>query len=125
MEAVDGIIRNRATQRRLIHKGFSYYFGLFVFAIPCSLYACAKLSPWVNTMFSEVNPAVSVGSYLYIFFVVLYFYRILFGYTKWAFPAVELVDNRDHALGHRLFWIAIVLSVLGNLIWSMIQAAAG
>jgi hypothetical protein len=44
---------------------------------------------------------------------VAWAYCIFFGYTKWAFPTVELEESRDVAKRHRAFWYVISVSILG------------
>jgi len=102
-EAVDGIIRNRRTGRRLIHKAFAYDFGMFVIALPFAFWLCSKLSGPIEAWFGSLHSVISAGAYVYTFFVVLFAYRVLFGYTKWAFPTVEITNNVDHSSRHRFF----------------------
>lgn len=123
-DAVDGILRNRHTGRTLIHKGFAYDVGMFVIALPMAFWLCSRMSALINGWFGGVHDIVSGSIYVYLFFFVLFVYRILFGYTKWAFPTVELISNSDHSGRHRFFWSAIVLGILGNFAWEAIKAAS-
>lgn len=119
-DAVMGAIQYRKTQRAWIHRAFVYDIGLLVFALPFSLYTCWQLSTFVNAQLGSVNAFVSAAAYVYIFLAVIWVYRILFGYTKWAFPTVELSNNDDKTKLHRAFWYAIVMSLLGRVIWELL-----
>jgi hypothetical protein len=120
-DAVDGIVKNRHTGRKLIHRGFSYDIGMFIFALPLSFWVCFRASSYINSLFGGIHDIVSGSAYVYLFFVALFFYRILFGYTKWAFPTAELTSNVDHSGRHRIFWSAIVLGIAGNAAWDLVK----
>jgi hypothetical protein len=119
--AVDGVMMHRRTRRGLMHRGFAYDFGLIVFAIPVALYACAKLAGVVAAIFERGGVFLMSAAYVYIFFALIFGYRILFGYAKWAFPTMELENNRDQSIMHRLFWSAIMLGILGNVGWEFLK----
>jgi hypothetical protein len=53
---------------------------------------------------------------MYVFVVAVWGYRALFGYTKWAFPTVELSDNRDLSMQHRAIWSVIILGLVVNVL---------
>ena len=118
-DAVIGVLRNRKTRRSLIHQAFVYDFGLFIIGVPFALYICWRLSGYVEAYLGSINHFLSAAAYVYLFFVVLWIYRILFGYTKWAFPTVELVESKNVARRHRAFWYVIVVGILGNAIWDV------
>lgn len=108
--------------RSLIHRGFAYDVGMFVFGMPFAFWLCSRLSPVISTIPGNENIVFSGAIYVYVVFVALFLYRIVFGYTKWAFPSVELADNEDNSGRHRLFWGAIVLAIFGHFAWEVIKA---
>jgi hypothetical protein len=103
-DAVLGVTENRRTKRSLIHKGFSYDTGLLILGVPLALYFCWKASGVISEIFSNTNEFVVSACYVYIFLVCVWMYRILFGYTKRAFPTVELSENKDASGTHRVVW---------------------
>jgi hypothetical protein len=124
-DAVMAVARHRKTRRLWIHRAFVYDFGLLVLGLPFGLYLCWKLSPFVTEQLATIHPFLSATAYIYVVLLVSWGYRILFGYTKWVFPTVELIDNRDTSTGHRVFWWAIVISLIGNFAWEGMKAAWG
>jgi len=42
-----------------------------------------------------------------------------FGYTKWAFPTVELKENNDASIKHPCLLVAIVLALIAQTIWEI------
>jgi hypothetical protein len=120
--AVMGILNGRKTKRGWIHIGGIYDLGLFLLGIPFGLYACWKLSDLIQRELGQIHAFLSGVAYVYVTFVFLYLYRALFGYTKWAFPTVELTDNNDEAQAHRAVWGVIVLSIICDVIWECLRA---
>lgn len=118
-DAVINMCKDRRTRRGWIHRGFVYDAGLMLLALPFALYVCWKASPLVSRYLEPVHGVISGGMYVYLFFVVIWAYRALFGYTKWAFPTAELTDNKDGSLTHRAIWGAIVLGLVGNVLWEI------
>lgn len=116
-EAVNGVLAGHETRRGWMHKAFIYDAGLLLLGIPFGFYVCLKLSGLAGSLFGTVHPFLAAAFYVYVFFLALWAYRVLFGYTKWAFPTVELTDNRDTAKAHRKVWWAIVLGIVGDALW--------
>jgi hypothetical protein len=56
--------------------------------------------------------------------MALWFYRTLFGYTKWAYPTVELQDEADQSRKHRRFWYVIVTGIVASIIASSVLSLA-
>ena len=119
-DAVLSVTQSRKTNRSWIHGAFVYDLGLVVFGFPVALYACWKVSPFVSSRFGEIHPFLSGAAYVYVILFIVWAYRILFGYTKWAFPTIELTDNKDAARTHRAIWAAIILGLIGNAIWEIV-----
>jgi hypothetical protein len=109
------------TKRTWLHQALIYDAGLALFGFPFALFACWEVSPFVSSVFAKIHPFLSATAYVYISLVAIWLYRTLFGYTKWAFPLVELVDNKDRAATHRAVWGAIVLALVGDFIWAIVS----
>jgi hypothetical protein len=120
-EAVAGILNGRKTRRGWLHKGSVYDLGLLILGLPFGLYVCWKFSDIIQNSFGRIHTFLAGAAYVYIFVTALYLYRALFGYTKWAFPTVELSDNNDEARAHRAVWSVIVLSIICDVIWEVLK----
>jgi hypothetical protein len=116
VDAVEGVTKDRGTNRAWMHRAFMYDLGVSVFGLPLGFYVCWKASSLV-AQFAGVNTFFAAAAYVYIFFVTLWAFRLLFGYTRWAFPSVELTDNPDKSRTHRAVLGVIVLGLLVNFIW--------
>ncbi len=119
-DAVLGVVNGRRTNRGWLHIAFMYDFGLFLFALPIGFYVCWLASSFIEEHLSARNGFFSVMAYVYLFFTVLWGYRIFWGYTKWAFPTVEISQVGSDVRNHRAFWYAIATGLVGNVIWLLI-----
>jgi hypothetical protein len=118
-DAVLGVTQARKTKRTWMHQGFVYDAGLFMFALPFALYVCWKVSPFVSAQLAPAHSFLAAVAYVYVTLTTLFAYRILFGYTKWAFPTVELTDNGDMATKHRAILGTIILALVVNIVWEI------
>ena len=118
-QAVMDILGKRSNRRNFIHAAFVYDIGLFVLGFPVGFYLCWRLSEVITKYFDSISSFLSVAAYIYIVFLVVSVYRVLFGYTKWAFPTVELTSNESRSKLHRKFWYAIIVGVVASAIYDV------
>lgn len=120
-QAVIGILDKKSNRRNFMHGAFVYDIGLVLLGFPAAIYMCWRCSDFVEMNLGALSPFISTAAYIYIVFFVLSVYRVLFGYTKWAFPTVELTDNMSRSKTHRRFWVGIVLGLLASAIYDLLQ----
>lgn len=113
-KSVMDIIGKRSNKRSVLHVSFVYDVGLLVFGFPFAFYTCWRLSNFIKVNLGEVSSIVAAAAYVYVFFFSVTMYRVLFGYTKWAFPVVELANVDNTFRIHRRFWYAILVSIVGS-----------
>ena len=118
-EAVMSTLSARGQKRGWLHVGFVYDFGLLIAAWPIGLYACWMASSQIERTLSNISSFLSAAAYLYIFIAACWAYRIFFGYTKWAFPTVELESPRSSSRTHRKFWYVIICGLIVQIIWTL------
>jgi hypothetical protein len=121
-EAVSGVLSEKSNNRKFLHQAFVYDFGLLMVGLPFAFYISWKLSDAVGRYFSANSTFLAAAAYVYLFVLAIWSYRILFGYTKWAFPAVELSENAESVRKHRAFWFAIVVGLFVNFIWEFLKS---
>lgn len=120
-QAVMEILAKKLNKRKFMHAAFVYDMGLFLFGLPSALYVCWRISEFVEINVGAISPFISAATYIYIVFLVLIFYRALFGYTKWAFPIVELTSNESRSKLHRKFWFTILGSLAASAIYDLFR----
>jgi hypothetical protein len=120
-EAVSGVLSEKSNNRKFLHQAFVYDFGLLIMGLPFAFYISWKLSDEVERYFSQTSAFLAAAAYVYLFVLAVWSYRILFGYTKWAFPSVELSENSESVRKHRTFWYAIVVGLIVNFLWEFLK----
>lgn len=115
-EAAMGIFSRRGNGRKFLHAAFVYDIGLMLFALPAGLYACWRFSGFIQNHLGVYSGFLSAVAFIYIVLFCLWIYRVLYGYAKWAFPTVELVEAKSRSKRHRRFWYAIMTSLIAGLI---------
>jgi hypothetical protein len=122
-DAVMGILNNRKNGRSFIHSAFVYDVGLMSVGLPLGLYLCWRISGFIDSNLARHSHFLSAVAYLYIVLIGIWAYRIMFGYSKWAFPTLELKENEGQSTKHRYIWGAILLCILGNAAYELSKAA--
>ena len=58
----------------------------------------------------------------YGFFLALNIFRVLFSYSRWVFPKVELETNvASSPLRHRSAWLAIMLALVAAFLYDVLK----
>ena len=112
--AVMDILDKKTNNRAFLHANSIYDIGLLLFGLPGSIYLCWRLAEIIESTLGVLSPFIAAAAYVYIFFVAVNVFRVLFGYTKWAFPTVELANNENKSKGHRNFWYLIIVGILAT-----------
>jgi hypothetical protein len=116
-DAVFGVLDERKSSRSLLHRAFVYDIGLLALGIPFGLYLAWKSSAFIETKLGSINTLLSATAYVYVMLMAIWLYRILFGYTKWIFPSVELKESSSSSASHRAFWFTIIAGLVVNFVW--------
>lgn len=122
---IEAVVRkNIARTRKLrswFHGPMRYDLFLFLVGFPLSLYACWIFHPLINRWLSGVSPVVAAAAYLYVSFCVLWAYRFMFGYAKWAFPMVDITDQKTTPARHRLIWWTLIVAIFTEPLWAIVS----
>jgi hypothetical protein len=121
-DRVLGVLKGRKNKRDFLHRAFVYDAGMMLFGVPAGLYLCWKAAPSINACLT--HGFSSGAAYVYVIFVVLWIYRILFGYTKWAFPTMEIEEDKAVSARHRRWWYAILAGLVSALIYDVLKGWA-
>lgn len=123
--AIEDAVKKRIKKRRIIrsyfHRAYVYDLGLMIVGIPLAIYACWYFAPFIQRNLGNTNPVVYSGAYIYVALSALWVYRILFSYTKWAFPLVELTDQSTRPTRHRKVWWGLIALITGKLFWPLVD----
>ncbi|MCR5856896.1 hypothetical protein [Mesorhizobium sp. J428] len=107
-----------------IHAKFAYDIGLWLIALPYSLY---WITHFMDRFFPSDGPNVSfrIPFYIYSLGISILLYRTFAGYIKWAFPVNVLEENKDRAWTHRVFIGAVISSLVVSGAKSVLETFAG
>lgn len=109
-------ISSRKNNRGFLHRAFVYDMLLTLMGIPLTFWLLAILGPTIDPFFASRPSIVTNAFYFYVFFLSVWIFRIWFGYTKWAWPKIELLGAGNNSIRHRAFWGAIVFALLSSAI---------
>lgn len=115
-KSVEKHITSKKSWYSPLHQNFSYDLGMWLFALPISLYFSTF---YMNEIIPE-NSQFSLFRWpLFLYFggLSLIIYRTVIAYAKWAFPVNVLVENKDTAYKHRL-------ALAGFASWMIYQVAS-
>lgn len=120
IEVVNSVFKARANHRGFLHRAFVYDIGLMIFGLPAALYVAWKASGLIDKHVGSWSAFLEAVAYVYIILLVIWVYRALYGYTKWAFPSVELKDNKHSSSTHRKIWSAIILGLATKFLFEIL-----
>lgn len=119
--AVVGITERHETRRKWIHRAFAYDFGLILVGLPASFFVAYRMAGPIENYLGSTHTVISGAAYVYIVLFTIWAYRFFFGYTRWAFPSVELENPNDSARKHRGFWYLIIVALIAETLWTLLK----
>ncbi len=119
-QAVMDILEKKSNKRAFIHAASIYDIGVLILGLPVAIYLCWRFASIIENELGTLSPFLAAAAYVYIVFMILNAFKILFGYTKWAFPIVELTNNESRSEVHRKAWYGIILSIIAGILSDLI-----
>lgn len=113
--AVTEELTKNKNRRGWLHWQFIYDAGLFFFAMPAGIFACHAAKVTFPTQFSNLGTTLEIAVFIYLFLVSIFLFRVSFGYVRWLFPKMELLNDQSSRSAHRRFlkWIVGGLLIAG------------
>jgi hypothetical protein len=109
----------RKTHLNWLHRAAMYDLLLVVLGLPLSIWAVYRLSEVLERT-SRMPSIISAAIYIYAFFLSLNVFRVLFAYSRWVFPKVELETHGSFsALRHRNAWLAIMTGLVVAILYEV------
>lgn len=113
-DTVQGKVQAKSNQRGFLHRPLVYDVLLWFLGLPISLYILSRLETIIAAYVHGSFVRIALMVYCVVFTLLMF--RLLFSYTKWAFPKVELIKENSKTSMHRRWWFAIITGVLASLI---------
>lgn len=115
--------QERKSSYEYIHKAGAYDLLLLILGLPLSVWACAK----IEKLLPEIDQMATIPRsliYFCVFMLALTAFRVVFSYSRWVFPKVEIEGSGNRTvLRHRAIWIAVTSAVVGPAFYDLVKAA--
>jgi hypothetical protein len=113
------LFNERRTGFDWLHKPGVYDLFLFTVGLPFALWVDYRLS--ALDVLTRVPVVVAGAFYVYAGLLGLFVFRILFSYSRWVFPKIELQSENSLPIRHRAIWLAIIIAVTAAIIWDAVK----
>jgi hypothetical protein len=113
--------KKKSYTKSLLHAGSIYDISLLFIGFPTYFIYLPLLSNWANNFFKDTNLFLSNAFYVYAFFLWLWIYMVIFKYTRWLFPKIDLKERKRKSLLHLAIWGFIIFEILTPLISSLLN----
>jgi hypothetical protein len=110
---------DRRTSTEWLHRAGVYDALLIFIGIPIAIWLDFRVAGSISTR--TISSFVSGALYVYVFIATVVLFRLLFAYSRWVFPKVELDTELRSPLRHRGVWGAISLSVVCSLLYDLLK----
>jgi len=116
-----GLIEEHLTKGGLLHKSNVYDLLIWFLFIPITFTLIYRLENWFHT--SQKLPVIlTVACYFYTFLLSLNIFRILFNYSRWVLPKVELIgQHQSNSALHRGIIVAIFSALSLSLLYDIVR----
>jgi hypothetical protein len=112
----------RKTRWNWLHQQGTYDALLFVFGLPLALWGAARVGKFLFEG-RDLASIISTAGYVYLFFLATNLFRLIFSYSRWVFPKIELVSvGSPSATTHRALLLAVLIGVAGSAVWDAVKA---
>jgi hypothetical protein len=111
-KTLDDRINIARNARSILHAPGSYLTGLVFVVFPTLIFIIDQTYRNHQVYIDSFGIIIKLGGMAYAFLFGTLIYRWLFNYGLWAFPSVELINERDVSARHRKFLFSVVTSFL-------------
>lgn len=111
----------RSSRLSIVHTHSVYDVFVSLLGMPLGFWACYRLSPYIESLFSSSSAFIVSALYLYCFLATLFLFRFWFHYLRWVSPLVEFRSKSSKVVAHRLLISTIAVSVFGSLIYDLVK----
>lgn len=111
----------RKTKFNWLHRAAVYDILLFFLGFPIAIWTDYRLSYVIEK--TRMSSIISSAVYIYAFVLCLNIFRVLFTYSRWVFPKVELETQRlSSPLRHRSAWLVIIVPLVTAFIYDLAKS---
>jgi hypothetical protein len=119
------VIEGAENKRDIIHSPYTYDVGLMLLGFPLTFYLLIWMTGPIQHLLQNTHSLIIIAAHMYAFVLCLHVYKILFSYTKWAFPKLELKGRSGSAWKHRAWWFGIVSTIASTVVTNILSILTG
>lgn len=108
-------LSERRTGTNWLHRAATYDVLVGILGVPLAIWLDYRVGVVIEK--KELPSIISSAVFVYIFFAALAVFRLLFSYSRWVFPKVELDSERSSPFRHRAVWATIILAIVGAVLY--------
>jgi hypothetical protein len=113
----------RRTSTDWIHRAAVYDILLVFTGLPMAIWLAYRI---VGGITDGRSPPIIISTlYVYVFFAAIQLFRILFSYSRWVFPKVELDTESGSPLRHRGIGGGIFLAIASSFLYDFLKSFFG
>lgn len=107
-ESIMNSLKENKTNRGWIHGKSIYDVILWFVFLPLVFWNLYKLESFFSKCLINISNVLLVVIYIYVIVAILYIFRMLFDYTRWMFPYLELEGrSKKGSKRHKGIWLAV------------------
>lgn len=95
-DTIKDFVKDNKKRRGWLHAELTHILYIYAISIPASFWIVYKISEYLK---GKVPSVLSIGIYIYIFFMILIMFRIMHNYAKWIYPLYEFVPESGTKMG--------------------------
>jgi len=119
-EKVLNFVKTRKRSRRWLHSSTTFSLLNWFIGFPAAFWLIYRVDSSLQQIFVGLPSALRTGAYIYMFLVILLFFRVLIYLLRWLFPIVELEGSRSTTA--RATGSVIVIGLVTALIYDVLKA---
>lgn len=116
---INSFFSKRSSKLSGIHKNSIYDLIVWILGIPIGFWVCYKLRFQIADLFS--SHFMESALFVYVFFLSLFFLRILFHYFRWMYPKLRYKSKKDLSLVHQGFFYLITTGLIVAFLYDVLS----
>lgn len=119
IKCVEDQLETCRNRREFVHRPFAYDLGLFLLVLPLAFLTSKRVAPMIENFAGTGTTTLSVMLHVYVFAALLWTYRLIFSYARWAFPVMEITSPRASKTVHKWLLGVVVAALIAETIHTL------
>lgn len=102
-----------------LHRPAIYDVLLIFAGLPIAIWLTYRVGLLLPS--GKVSQIIVGATYVYTFLATLSVFRVLFSYSRWVFPKVEIESELRSPSRHRAIWAAILIPLISSVLYDVMR----